>query len=101
LADERFWRWQRQRDAAVTGRFNASAKRLVPAIRQRPGGISHCVGSDAASSTMVNVSVWDAIDRANAMSTLAPMVALKQEFKALGVEFERPFVNYPVLWQLP
>ena len=94
-------RYPPERHAAVTARLDASAKTLVPAIRQLPGCISYYVGSDVVSSTMVNVSVWDTLDHANAMSTLAPMVALAQEFMALGVEFERPIVNYPVLWQLP
>jgi len=94
-------RYPPERHAAVTARLDASAKTLVPAIRRLPGCISYYVGSEVVSSTMVNVSVWDTLDHANAMSTLAPMVALAQEFMALGVEFERPIVNYPVLWQLP
>jgi hypothetical protein len=35
------------------------------------------------------------------MATLSEMAALAQEFTVLGVEFERPIANYPVLWQLP
>jgi hypothetical protein len=47
---------------------------------------------------MVNVSVWDTLEHANAI--VAPMLALAKQFTDLGVEFERPIVNYPVLWQL-
>jgi len=94
-------RYPPEQHAAVTARLDASAKTLAPAILQLPGCISYYVGSDAASSTMINVSVWDTLEHASAMSTLAPMVALAQEFIELGVEFERPIVNYPVLWQLP
>ena len=49
---------------------------------------------------MVNVSVWDTLEHAQAMSSLAEMSALAQEYMALGVEFERPIANYPILWQL-
>ena len=85
----------------VTQRLEESAKTLVPAIRQLPGCVSYFVGSEASSATMVNVSVWDTLEHANAMSSLAPMLALAKEFIELGVEFERPIINYPVLWQMP
>ena len=49
---------------------------------------------------MVNVSVWDTIEHAQSMATLAEMSALAKEFIELGVEFERPITNYPVLWQV-
>jgi hypothetical protein len=49
---------------------------------------------------MVNVSVWDSLEHAQAMTTLAAMGALAKEFIALGVEFERPIVNYPTLWHI-
>lgn len=89
------------RHVEVTTRLEESAVTLVPAIRQLPGCVSFFVGSDGSSSTMVNVSVWDTLEHANAMSSLAPMLALAKEFIALEVEFERPIVNYPVLWQMP
>lgn len=90
-----------ERHAEITARLDASAKTLVPVLRQLPGRIGYYAGSEQASSTMVNVSVWDTLEHANAMSTLAPMLALAQQFVELGVEFERPIVNYPVLWRLP
>ena len=90
-----------EQHAEVTARLDASARALVPAIQQLPGCISYYAGLEQASSTMVNVSVWDTLEHANAMSTLAPMLALAQQFIELGVEFERPIVNYPVLWRLP
>ncbi len=85
----------------VTGRLEAAAHTLMPAIRQLPGCINYYAGSDETTGTMINVSVWDTLEHAQAMSSLAEMAALAQEFIALGVEFERPIVNYPVLWQLP
>ena len=84
----------------MTTRLAASAKTLVPAIRALAGCLSYYVSTDEASSTMINVSVWDSTEHANAMAGLAPMLALAKEFVELGVEFERPIVNYPVLWQL-
>ncbi len=85
----------------VTARLDGSASSLVPAIRALPGCLSYYVGTDRASSTMVNVSIWETLEHALAMDSLPQMAALAKEFIALGVAFERPIVNYPVLWQLP
>ena len=87
--------------ATVSERLNASAKSLAPAIRGLPGCVSYFVGADARSNTIVNVSVWDTLEHAEAMSSLAEMTALAKEFIAIGVQFERPIVNYEVMWQLP
>lgn len=84
----------------VTRRMDAASVTLVPAIRALPGCLSYWVGTDHASGTMVNVSVWDTMDHANAMSTLPEMAALAREFIGLGVEFERPIVNYETLWHV-
>jgi quinol monooxygenase YgiN len=85
----------------VSARLNNSSESLVPAIRRLPGCISYFVGSDAASNTMVNVSVWDTLEHAQAMSSLAEMTALGEEFARMGVTFERPIINYEAMWQLP
>jgi hypothetical protein len=45
--------------------------------------------------------VWDTLENAQAMGSLPEMGALAKEFIGLGVEFERPIVNYPVLWHFP
>jgi hypothetical protein len=66
-----------------------------------PGCLGYYAGSDEASCTMINVSVWRTLEQAQAMGSLPEMGTLAKEFTALGVEFERPIVNYPVLWQLP
>lgn len=87
--------------AEVTARLAASAKTLVPAISAMAGCLSYYAGAEQASCTMVNVSVWDTLEHAQAMGSLPEMATLAKEFVALGVEFERPIVNYPVLWQLP
>jgi quinol monooxygenase YgiN len=81
--------------------MNAASQSLVSAIRVLPGCLSFYVATEESSSTMVNVSVWETLEQAQAMSTLVKMSALAQEFTALGVQFERPIINYPVLWKLP
>jgi quinol monooxygenase YgiN len=87
--------------AVVTARLDTAANALISAIRRLPGCLSYYAATDAVSSTMINVSMWDTLEHAQAMATLSEMAALAQEFSALGVEFERPIANYPVLWQLP
>jgi quinol monooxygenase YgiN len=94
-------RYAADRHAEITARLEASAATLVPAIRHMPGCLHYYAGSDAATCSMVNVSVWDTLEHAQAMAGLPEMQALAGEFIALGVEFERPIANYPVLWQLP
>jgi hypothetical protein len=87
--------------ADVSARLDASSESLVPAIRKLPGCLGYFVGSDALSSTMVNISCWDTLEHAEAMSLLAEMTNLGKEFAQMGVEFERPIINYEVMWQLP
>jgi quinol monooxygenase YgiN len=88
------------RHAEFTARMTEAGTTLVPAIKKLPGCLSYYAATDEASSTMVNVSVWDTPEHAQAMATLPEMVALAKEFIALGAEFERPIINYPALWHL-
>lgn len=84
----------------VVARLDESQRTLVPAIEQLPGLVAYYAGADPESNTMVNVSVWESVEDARQMATLAEMQALAGEFVALGVEFERPIVDYPSLWQI-
>jgi len=93
-------RYPPDRHAEFTERMAKAAEVLIPAIRRLPGCLGYYAATDGASSTMVNVSVWDTAEHAQAMATLAEMGALAQEFVALGAEFERPIVNYKTLWEL-
>lgn len=86
--------------ANVSARLNGSSESLVPAIKQLPGCQSYFVGSDSASNTMVNVSVWDTLEHAQAMSSLPEMTALGKEFERMGVNFERPIINYEAMWEI-
>jgi quinol monooxygenase YgiN len=94
-------RYKPELHAEVTAHLAASAVTLVPAITALPGCLSYYAGSDATSNTMINVSVWESLESAQAIASLPEMSALATEFIALGVEFERPIVNYPVLWSVP
>ena len=93
-------RYPRDLHAEVSARLNAASVLLVPAIQRLPGCRGYFAGADEDSCTMVNVSLWDTLEHAQAMAALPEMGALAKEFVALGVEFERPIVNYPVMWQL-
>jgi quinol monooxygenase YgiN len=89
------------RHAEFTQRMAEAGQVLIPAIRKLPGCLSYYAATDEVSSTMVNVSVWDTLEHAQAMATLPEMGELAKEFIALGAAFERPIVNYQALWQLP
>jgi hypothetical protein len=81
-------------------RLTESRTSLEPALKQVRGLQHYYAGIDAASNTMVNISVWDTLAYAQQMDTLAPMLSLAQEFIGLGVQFERPIINYTALWEL-
>ncbi|WP_425145823.1 hypothetical protein [Deinococcus sp.] len=87
--------------AEVSARLGDSAQALIPAIRLLAGRVSYYAGADESSCSLVNVSVWNTLEHAEAMSSLAKVLALGQAFARMGVEFGRPIVNYAVLWQLP
>ena len=84
----------------VKARLAASEATLAPAITSLPGLLHYYAGVDSLSNTMVNVSVWESLAAARQMETLAPMLALAGEFSQLGVSFERPIINYDLLWEL-
>jgi hypothetical protein len=86
--------------AAVEARLAASQKTLVPAIRQLAGCLHYFAAIDRGSSSMVNVSVWRSLADAQQMQTLAPMLALAEEFSREGVRFERPVINFETLWKI-
>ena len=94
-------RYRPELHAEVTSRLEASSNSLVPAISAMAGCHSYYVGAEESSCTMINVSVWDTLEHAQAMGALPEMASLAKDFIALGVEFERPIINYSVLWQLP
>ena len=72
----------------VRTRLDAAQKTLVPAIRGLAGCLHYFVAIDRDSSSMVNVSVWRSLADAQQMQTLAPMLALAEEFTREGVRFD-------------
>jgi hypothetical protein len=84
----------------IRTRLDAAQTSLVPAIRLLSGCLHYFAAIDRESGTMVNVSVWRSLADAQQMQTLAPMLALAEEFTREGVRFERPIVNYEGLWQI-
>jgi hypothetical protein len=86
--------------AVVEKTLRESRVRLESGIRAMRGNLAYYVGIDRASHAMHNVSVWESVADANQMATFPPMLALAEEFTALGVRFERPILNCDTLWQL-
>jgi quinol monooxygenase YgiN len=84
----------------IAERLEEAQQTLVPGILQLKGCLHYWAGIDHQSNTMVNVSVWRSLTDAKQMETLAPMLALADEFSRLVVNFERPIVNYDILWQI-
>ena len=84
----------------IAKRLEEAPQTLVPGILQLNGCLHYWAGIDHQSNTIVNVSVWRSLTDAKQMETLAPMLALADEFSQLGVNFERPIANYEVLWEI-
>jgi hypothetical protein len=82
----------------IKKRLDEAKGALVPAIRQLSGCLHYFAAIDRESSSMVNVSVWRSLAEAQQMQTLAPMLALAEDFSRNGVRFERPILNYQTLW---
>jgi hypothetical protein len=77
--------------------IDAEAK--LAGIKNLPGLISYHAGIDRATSQLSNVSVWDSLEHAQAMSTFQPMLDLGAEFlKIPGLTFVRPILNFESLW---
>jgi len=83
----------------VQARLMDSERELLPAIRGLRGCLHFYAAIDGTSSAMINASVWASLEDAKQMDTLAPMLALAAEFTRLGVRFERPILNFGVLWE--
>jgi hypothetical protein len=77
-----------------------SARILLPGIRAMHGCRGYFAGSDQATSSLSNVSVWETLEDAKQMETFQPMLDLGKRFLDAGATFERPIMNYGTLWQL-
>ena len=63
------------------------------------GLLHYYVAVDAASGSMVNVSVWESPAAAKQMDTLPEMLAQRDTFVGLGVKFQ-PIRSYSNLWSI-
>jgi hypothetical protein len=91
--------FSRERLRDVNAALDHGRITLDPAIRALPGLLHYYVASDVESCSMVNVSLWESMEAAQQMSTLAPMLAQRDVFVAMGVEFQ-PIRNYTGLWSI-
>ena len=73
---------------------------LRPGIEAMPGLISFYAGSDAMTSSLMNVSIWKTLDDARQLDSFQPMLDLGKSFIQKGATFERPIMNHATLWQL-
>ncbi|HEY7558681.1 MAG TPA: hypothetical protein VIH18_28150 [Candidatus Binatia bacterium] len=83
----------------IRARLIAADALLAPELKKLRGMRHYYAAIDAASGTMVNVSVWDSLEDARQMDGLVAMQSLAKEFIALGVEFERPILNHEIVWE--
>jgi hypothetical protein len=85
----------------------AHAERLLAgseaALRQPlealDGLIHYYVGIDHELGYITNVSVWETLDQAHQMDSLAPMLAQRPLLEAAGVDFET-ITNHGTLWTI-
>lgn len=77
----------------------ASEAALRDALTAMPGLVHYYVGIDRENLQLVNVSVWDTVEHAKAMSGLAPMLAQRPVMEAAGVTFET-ITNHDTLWSI-
>jgi quinol monooxygenase YgiN len=72
---------------------------LRRAIVAMPGLLHYYVAIDRLEGQLTNVSVWDSLDHAQAMSQLPEMLAQRPILESAGVTFER-ITNHDVLWSI-
>lgn len=84
----------------VGAKLIESKQRLESGIRALKGNLAYYAGLDRVNNAMHNVSFWETLADAQQMAAFAPMLALAQEFTALGVRFEQPILNFDTLWRI-
>jgi hypothetical protein len=67
--------------------MNESATILLPGIRAMNGCRAYFAGSDQATSSLSNVSVWDSPEDAKQMERFQPMLDLGKRFLDAGATF--------------
>jgi hypothetical protein len=79
--------------------LNESKLALDQALRALPGLLHYYVGIDRIACQLINVSVWDSLDHARQMDSLAAMLAQRPILEAGGVKFET-ITNHETLWTI-
>ena len=82
--------------------MSGSRKALSPpsvstAITAMPGLLHYYAGIDEQALQVTNVSVWDTLEHAQAMSSLQPMLAQRPLLEAVDVDFEM-ITNHETVW---
>lgn len=72
---------------------------LEPALKDLHGLVHFYASIDAASSSFLNLSVWDSLEAATQMVTLQAMLEQRVGLVELGLTF-RPVINYSDLWSI-
>ena len=72
---------------------------LRPGIEAMPGLLAFYAGADEATSSLINVSVWDTLEHARQLDSFQPMLDAGKRFVAEGARFERPIMNHASLWR--
>jgi quinol monooxygenase YgiN len=77
----------------------ASEEALRGALQAMPGLIHYYVAIDREQGQLTNMSVWDSLEHAQAMSQLKEMLAQRPIVEAAGVSFE-VITNHDTLWSI-
>ncbi len=77
----------------------ASEGALRVALEAMPGLVHYYVAIDRVQGQLTNVSVWDSMAHAQAMSQLQEMLAQRPVLEAAGVSFEA-ITNHETLWTI-
>lgn len=72
---------------------------LRPGIEAMPGLLAYYAGADEATHSLTNTSVWDSIEHAKQLDHFQPMLDSGKRFAAEGATFERPIMNYAIMWR--
>ncbi len=83
----------------VKNLIEQSAAPLVPALKALSGLRYYHAAVDPETSAVVNVSIWDSMEAAKQMDTLAPMLAQRPILEAAGVTFDK-IANHEPLWKI-
>ncbi len=76
-----------------------SERSLLESLTQLPGLLHYYVGIDRVNGYLTNVSVWDSVEHAHQLDTLAAMLAQRPLLEAAGVRFE-VITNHETVWTI-